>query len=77
MNYPVLIYDECDDAVHKVAVGDCLFYLSLIFLSVCTSRISITTHNRGSRYRELDFPVASFQIWGKCGESCVRSIVLA
>jgi len=64
MNYPVLIYDERDDALHEVAVGDCLFYLSLIFLSVCTSGISITTQNRGSRDRKLDFPIASFQILG-------------
>lgn len=64
MNYPVLTYDECDDAVHEVAVGDYLFYLSLIFLSVCTSGISITTQNRGSQYRKLDFPIASFKIWG-------------
>jgi len=63
MNYPVLICDEYDDAVHEVALGDCLFYLSVTFLSICTSGISITTQNRSFRYRELYFPIASFQIW--------------
>jgi hypothetical protein len=34
MNYTVLAYDECDDAIHGVVVGDCLFYFWLILLSV-------------------------------------------
>jgi len=77
--YPVLLYDECDDAVHEVAVGDCLFYLSLFFRVYVQVELALLPRTEVLVIESLIFPLRVSrcgEVWRKLGSQHCACLML-
>lgn len=80
MNYLVLIYDECNNAVHQMAVGDCLFYLSLNFLVYVQVELALLPRTEVLVMESLIFPLRvsrSGEVWRKLRSQHCACLMLA